>query len=108
MLADARQPPFFKVDCVVTDPPYGRSASTLKSTTKQLVQEVLEASFELLGIGQRICIALPIKVNQSGEIEQLSKILETYISNLGFKTLESHKVFVHRSLTREIMVYEKI
>ena len=61
VLADARQLPFFKVDCVVTDPPYGRSASTLKSTTKQLVQEVLEASYELLGTGQRICIALPIQ-----------------------------------------------
>ena len=44
-------PPFFKVDCVVTDPPYGRSSSTLKSTTKQLVQEVLASSLVLAGGG---------------------------------------------------------
>ena len=63
VLADSRNPPFFKVDCVVTDPPYGRSSSTLKSTTKQLVEEVLASSLVLLGVGQRICIALPIQVN---------------------------------------------
>ncbi len=58
-------PPFFKVDCVVTDPPYGRSSSTLKSTTKQLVEEVLASSLELLGVGQRICIASPKTLNIS-------------------------------------------
>jgi tRNA (guanine10-N2)-dimethyltransferase len=107
VLGDARQLPFFKVDCMVTDPPYGRSASTLKSTTKQLVQKVLAASHDLLGMGQRICIALPIRVNESGQTERLAKVLECYIADLGFKTIESHKVYVHRSLTREIMVYEK-
>ena len=49
--ADARHLPLFKVDCAVTDPPYGRSSSTLKSTTKQLVEEVLAASHDLLGGG---------------------------------------------------------
>jgi len=29
------------------------------------------------------------------------------VKKLGYKTIESHKVFVHRTLTREIMVYEK-
>ena len=108
VLGDARQLPFFKVDCMVTDPPYGRSASTLKSTTKQLVQEVLSASYHLLGKGQRICIALPIRVNERGEVNHMAKDLAPYIEGLGFKTIESHLVFIHRSLTREIMVYEKI
>jgi tRNA G10 N-methylase Trm11 len=57
--------------------------------------------------GKIICIALPIRVNESGETERLAEVLESYITNLGFKTIESHNVFVHRSLTREIMVYEK-
>ena len=97
VLGDARQLPFFKVDCVVTDPPYGRSASTLKSTTKQLVQEVLAASHDLLGMGQRICIASPktLHIKEVGEA-------------MGFRYIESHFAYVHRSLTREIAVFEKV
>lgn len=106
VFADARQLPFFEVDCVVTDPPYGRSASTLKSTTKQLVQEVLETSHELLGVGQRICIALPIR-ESGGKVEHLSKEISDYVKMSGFKIIESHLVYIHRTLTREIMVYEK-
>jgi tRNA (guanine10-N2)-dimethyltransferase len=107
MLADARQLPLFRVDCVVTDPPYGRSASTLKSTTKQLVQEVLAASYALLGVGQRICIALPIMVNRVGKTEQLSEEISSLVQKLGYRLLESHRVYVHRSLTREVIVYQK-
>lgn len=108
ILADSRKTPLIKVDSVVTDPPYGRSSSTLKSTTKRLVQEVLTTSHGLLGERQRICIALPIKVNELGQTERMAEVLESYIAGLGFKVIESHKIFVHRSLTREIMVYEKI
>jgi tRNA (guanine10-N2)-dimethyltransferase len=108
VLADSRKPPFFKVDCVVTDPPYGRSSSTLKSTTKQLVQDVLASSLELLGVGQRICIALPIQVNGLGQVDHMAKDLAEFVKGLGYKTIESHLVYVHSSLTREIMVYEKI
>jgi tRNA (guanine10-N2)-dimethyltransferase len=95
--SDARQLPFFKVDCVVTDPPYGRSSSTLKSTTKQLVQDVLASTFDLLGVGQRICIASPktLQIKALGEA-------------LGYKHVESHFAFIHRSLTREIAVFEKV
>lgn len=107
VLADARRLPFFSVDCVVTDPPYGRSASTMKSTTKQLVQEVLAASYQLLGVGQRICIALPITGNGEGKTEQMSVEVSSLVNELGYRTIESHKVFIHRTLTREIMVYEK-
>ena len=107
VLADARMLPFTKVDAVVTDPPYGRSASTLKSTTKQLVVEVLAASHGLLGVGQRICIALPINASKDGKIEHLSKEIEGFVDSLCFKRLESHTVYVHRSLTREIVVYQK-
>jgi tRNA (guanine10-N2)-dimethyltransferase len=97
VLADSRKPPFFKVDCVVTDPPYGRSSSTLKSTTKQLVKDILASSFELLGVGQRICIASPKTLN----ISQIG-------TNLGFRHIGSHFAYVHRTLTREIAVFEKV
>jgi tRNA (guanine10-N2)-dimethyltransferase len=96
-LADARSLPFWRADCIVTDPPYGRSASTLKSTTKLLVQEVLGSAYGLLGVGQRICIASPKTLN-------ISKIGES----AGFKHLESHFAYVHRTLTREIAVFEKV
>lgn len=95
--ADARHLPLTKADCVVTDPPYGRSSSTLKSTTKQLVQDVLASAYGLLGIGQRICIASPKTLN----IKALGVAL-------GYRHVESHFAFVHRTLTREIAVFEKV
>jgi tRNA (guanine10-N2)-dimethyltransferase len=97
VMADARNLPFLHVDFVVTDPPYGRSASTLKSTTKQLVQEVLAASNGLLHTGQRICIASPKTLN-----------IKALGIALGFHHVESHFAYVHRSLTREIAVFEKV
>ena len=97
VLADARKLPLFKVDCVVTDPPYGRSSSTLKSTTKQLVQDVLASSLALLGVGQRICIASPKTLN----ISRLG-------AELGYRHVESHFAYIHQSLTREIAVFEKV
>jgi tRNA (guanine10-N2)-dimethyltransferase len=97
VLADSRKIPLFKVDAVVTDPPYGRSSSTLKSTTKQLVEEVLASAYALLGVGQRICIASPKTLN----ISRLGK-------ELGYRHVESHFAYVHQTLTREIAVFEKV
>jgi len=97
ILADARNPPLTKVDCVVTDPPYGRSSTTLKRSTGQIVEEVLAAVKDMLGKGQRVCMAAPKTLN-------IKKTGET----LGYKHLESHFVYVHRSLTREIAVFEKV
>ena len=97
VLADARKLPLFRVDCVVTDPPYGRSSSTLKSTTKQLVQEVLASAYSLLGVGQRICIASPKTLN-----------IKALGTALGYLHVESHFAYVHRTLTREIAVFEKV
>jgi tRNA G10 N-methylase Trm11 len=71
------------------------------------VQEVLVSSRGLLGVGQRICIALPISVNGEGKTEQLSAEISSFVKKLGYRTIESHKVFVHRTLTREVLVYEK-
>ena len=97
ILADSRKLPLFKVDAVITDPPYGRSSSTLKSTTKELVEEVLISVYPLLGAGQRICIASPKTLN-------ISRLGE----ELGYKHVESHFAYVHQTLTREIAVFEKV
>jgi len=96
LVADARQMPITRVDCVVTDPPYGRSATTLKSTTKAIIEGVLAAAYPLLAVGQRICIAAPktISIRQVGE-------------KLGYKHIESNFAYVHRTLTREVAVFER-
>jgi len=95
-VADARYPPVAKVDCIVTDPPYGMSASTLGTSTIRIVEDFLSAVGDILPIGGRICMASPktIRIADAGE-------------KAGYKHLESHFVYVHRSLTREIVVFAR-
>ena len=95
-IADARYPPITKVDCIATDPPYGRSASTLGTKTRLIVQDFLSAVGDIIPRGAKICMASPKNV-RIGETAQ----------DAGFKHLESHFVFVHRSLTREVVVFER-
>jgi len=97
LVADARDLPITRVDCVVTDPPYGRSAPTLKRTTRQIIEEVLLAVHSLLDKGRHICMAAPKKLH-----------IASVGTALGYKHLESHSVYVHRSLTREINVFERV
>jgi tRNA (guanine10-N2)-dimethyltransferase len=97
IVADARNPPITRIDCVVTDPPYGRSATTLRRTTRQIVEEVLISVRDMLDKGRRICVAAPKTLN----VRRIGTVL-------GYKHLESHFVYVHRSLTREIAVFEKV
>ncbi len=108
LLADSRKIPLTKVDAIITDPPYGRSSSTLKSTTKQLVRDVLSSSSALLGSGQRICIAMPISPDNTGKIVRMADEISSFVESLGFKNIQSHQVYIHSTLTREIVVYEKI
>jgi tRNA (guanine10-N2)-dimethyltransferase len=96
VIADSRKLPLKRIDRVVTDPPYGKSATTMKSTTKQIVEGVLGSARVLLGEGQLICIALPKTLN----IARIGV-------KLGYRHVESHFAYVHRTLTREIAVFEK-
>ena len=96
-IADARFAPVTQVDCIATDPPYGRSASTLGTSTRLIVEDFLDNVGGVLPRGGKICMAAP----------QTAKIAET-AEAAGFRHLESHFVFVHRSLTREIVVFEKL
>ena len=97
VVGDARSLPITAVNCVVTDPPYGTSATTMKRTTKQLVEELLAAVHDILDDGQRVCMAAPKTLN-----------IGCIGSRYGYKHLESHFAYVHRSLTREIVVFEKV
>jgi tRNA (guanine10-N2)-dimethyltransferase len=96
VIADSRKLPLTRIDHVVTDPPYGKSATTMKSTTKQIVEGVLTSAIPLLSEGQLICIASPKTLN-------IARIGAT----LDYKHVESHFAYVHRTLTREIAVFEK-
>lgn len=95
--ADARYPPIKKVDCIVTDPPYGRSATTLGREINEIVKDFLSTAETYLPKGKRVCIAFPQSVEMGKKTEESC-----------FKRLESHSVYVHRSLTREISVLERI
>lgn len=91
----AEQIPLNEVDCIVTDPPYGRSATTFGLTTEKLVKDLLDNSSSLLLKGQRLCLASPTTV-------------ELNMEGTGYKQVLSHLVYVHKSLTRRIHVLEKI
>jgi tRNA (guanine10-N2)-dimethyltransferase len=95
IVADAEHPPVTGVDGIVTDPPYGRTASTLGKSTEEIVKAVLPEFQSLLDSKKRVCIASPKAIG-------IRRIAE----RAGFKHLESHYVYVHRSLTREIAVLE--
>lgn len=97
VLSDSRMLPVSRIDCVATDPPYGRSTITLKRTTDQLIREMFEGLRQILKRRRRVCIAAPKTINV-GAIG----------NDIEFKHLESHFVYVHRSLTREIAVFEKM
>lgn len=96
IVADASKPPTNKADCIVTDPPYGRLATTLGRETHQIIKDSLSTLQDNLAGGRRICIAAP----KSVEAGELSK-------ELSLQHVESHFVHVHRSLTREIIVFER-
>jgi len=95
MVADACKPPVTKVDYMIADPPYGRSATTLKRPTKKIIEDFLKAAKDLLVSGKKVCIAAPktIEVSRIGVAQ-------------GYRHIESHYVYIHRSLTREIAVLE--
>lgn len=95
VVADAVRLPFSKVDCAVTDPPYGRRATTLGLPVKDLIRKFL-SSLDVLPKNGHISVASPEGV----EVSELGK-------NAGFDVVERHSVYVHKSLTRELAVLKK-
>lgn len=82
------------VDGVATDPPYGRSTSTNGEPLDELYTRSFNAFAEVLGPGRRLALAVP-------DLDVLEAALE-------FKVLESHPLWVHRSLTRHFCVMERV
>jgi len=94
--ADARNLPFGSVNCIVTDPPYGKSASTLGLTTANLLKSFLHNAGDQLLENGFLSLASPKTVGV-GEFGR----------DAGLELVENHYVYVHRSLTREIAVFRK-
>lgn len=90
---DARNIPLRKVDAIATDPPYGTGASTLKSTTKDILASFLPEASRVLSHGGKVVFASPLG---TGGVD----LAESH----GFKVFDRHELYVHRSLTREILV----
>jgi len=94
--ADARNLPFGRVNCIVTDPPYGKSASTLGLTTVDLLKSFLHTAGNHLLKNGFLSLASPKTVGVS-----------EFGRDAGLELVEKHYVYVHRSLTREIAVFRK-
>lgn len=97
-VADARSLPLVdsSIDCVVTDPPYGISATTFGLRPADLIETFLSTIADKIRKGGQICLAAPKSMRAS----QLG-------GESGLVHLESHFVYVHRRLTREIAVLKR-
>jgi tRNA (guanine10-N2)-dimethyltransferase len=94
--ADARQLPFKDdIYAIATDPPYGRSSTTKGIELNTLIHSFLGSATNILQKKRYICICAPIHIN-----------LQTIANEIGLKTVELHKMRVHKSLTRMIGVFQ--
>ncbi len=80
-----------RLDCIVTDPPYGRTSSTRGARAVNLVRAFLEFVPDMIRIGGRMCICGSSDMNVS------EMVLE-----LGFEIANRLEVRVHSGLTREV------
>jgi len=68
----------------------------LKATTKEILRDFLPEAREILESNARAVVVSPLGTGASALAE-----------DSGFNVLEDHRVYVHRSLTREILVLVK-
>lgn len=94
--ADARDIPFALAHSIATDPPYGTAATTLKTPVGGLLEAFFPEASRVLESRRYACLAAP-KWARAGEIAE----------EHGFKLVEKHEVYVHRRLTREIIVLRR-
>lgn len=81
------------VDALATDPPYGRSTSTKQRRYTELVEAFLGGAVEVVKRGSRIVYAGPASLRPW-----------TIAESLGLRVAERIHMYVHSTLTREIVV----
>ncbi len=82
-----------KVDAIVTDPPYGISASTGGEKSEDLYQQSMQSLQGLLKDDGLMCLATPHYLD-----------LDEVLAGTKFKIIEQHHIKMHKSLTRVISV----
>lgn len=89
--ADAKYCPVHSCDCIVTDPPYGRSSSTRGRRAKRLVSGFLENVDGILEKGGRLCFCASTDMNLLDVVTDLGIEIETVIN-----------LRVHSGLVRQV------
>ena len=82
----------YNIDAIVTDPPYGISTTTRGEGVEELMLRSLSLFSKKLKPGQRLIMAI-------------SK--PELIKNNNFRILYQFEWYIHKSLTRNIIVMEK-
>jgi len=96
ILSDARRIAFTPVDNIVTDPPYGKNSSSLGVELDNLFRDFIYSAYNMLKENGYISFSSPKGAN-----------LVNLGEDIGFKLVEVHDVYIHRSLTREIVVFKR-
>lgn len=95
--ADARKSPLRSGwDAIVTDPPYGRSSTTLGLSPERLLEEFLPEAYGCLRLGGYVCMTVPHEMG-----------LEEVAAGFGYELVERHTIFIHDRLTRKLLVLRK-
>lgn len=96
ILADARKNAFRPAESIATDPPYGKDSSLLGVELTDLFRDFLLSAYDSLENNGHISISSPKGANISDFGEEA-----------GLTLVETHNLYVHRSLTREILVFKR-
>jgi tRNA (guanine10-N2)-dimethyltransferase len=94
LIADSRKCPYEKVHSIATDPPYGRGSSTMGISPRKLIREFFIEVNRILHNDGFVCIASPINV----DIKKIGL-------DSGLNIIENHLIRVHKSLVRELVVF---
>ncbi|MCX8183951.1 MAG: methyltransferase, partial [Crenarchaeota archaeon] len=92
-LGDARHMPFRRADAVVTDPPYGRRASTHGSESLRLYECFINEASRILRAKGWLVFLAPSRLP-----------VETILAENGFDLKETFLIEVHSNLTRKLLV----
>lgn len=97
LLASALHFPFRQVQRIATDPPYGHSTTTKGLETREIVSRFLMEASKAMPAGGRVCFAAPDDIT-----------VTDFLDPKHWQIKDVHKVYVHRSLTRQIFVLERM
>ncbi|MGC9121891.1 MAG: TRM11 family SAM-dependent methyltransferase [Thermogladius sp.] len=95
VLSDGTRASFANIDAVVTDPPYGRGASTRGVELRELLENFLSRSLESVVKWGRVVFMVPAEA----ELE-----VDDIVTRVGGLIKSKHYMYVHSSLARVIYV----